>query len=259
VISRSILLDREREREREREGEMILSVYEVFRYCGAEKKYVNVDLHMERLNGSIEKLFGKEVMEEKGVVEMQLQQVKAHLDGIDDGGDRRICVTVSEKGKTTIDVQEIDFSETRRADPSPPLLCIDPRPSLDGFDQKVMEMIAFKTTKRDVYFDAMMRVVQLSLDLSFHDVVLHNRKGEITETTQANIAILVGTEWLTPPLSCGVFPGVMRRILLEEKLISERVITISDLKTANNVICFNSVDGITQVRVHDPNDKRSKL
>ncbi|KAG0330073.1 Glucose-6-phosphate 1-dehydrogenase [Dissophora globulifera] len=100
-----------------------------------------------------------------------------------------------------------------------------------------------KTTEREVYNDARTRrglgpiTAPKGPDEPF-DVILYNEFDEVMEGTIANIAIEVEDpetgklEWITPPVSCGLLAGVMRRKLLEEGQLRERVITVDDLKQA---------------------------
>lgn len=72
------------------------------------------------------------------------------------------------------------------------------------------------------------------------DVVLWNQNKQITETSITNIAIRFNTNdnqhaWKTPPVKCGLLPGVFRSYLLanqQENNLIEDNITIEDLKKA---------------------------
>jgi para-aminobenzoate synthetase/4-amino-4-deoxychorismate lyase len=53
---------------------------------------------------------------------------------------------------------------------------------------------------------------------------------------------------LTPPLASGVLPGIYRRHLLETcTAAEEKILTMSDLATADAVFLCNSVRGIREV------------
>ena len=73
------------------------------------------------------------------------------------------------------------------------------------------------------------------------DVVLINQRGEVTETTIANLVVRRGDRWYTPPLDSGCLPGVYRAKLLEEGEIEERVLTLQDLVSADEIALINSV------------------
>ncbi len=72
------------------------------------------------------------------------------------------------------------------------------------------------------------------------DVLMVNDRGEVTESTIANVAVKIGGRWLTPPLDCGLLPGTERAALLAEGTIAERIIRIEDLADAEGIALINS-------------------
>ena len=94
-----------------------------------------------------------------------------------------------------------------------------------------------KTTNRAVYDEA-------RADFPRHDdVILWNEKGEITESSIANVAARIRGQWITPPVSCGLLPGIYRRHLVEKGRIREGVIRHRDLENAERLALINSVRG----------------
>jgi para-aminobenzoate synthetase/4-amino-4-deoxychorismate lyase len=75
------------------------------------------------------------------------------------------------------------------------------------------------------------------------DVVLVNERGEVTETTIANLAVLVGGRWCTPPTASGCLPGVERGRLVEAGVLRERVLSVADLLAADGVALVSSLRG----------------
>lgn len=65
------------------------------------------------------------------------------------------------------------------------------------------------------------------------DVILTNERNEVTETTIANLAVGLDGRWWTPPLSCGLLPGVERGRLLDAGVLGERVIHPIELRGAS--------------------------
>jgi para-aminobenzoate synthetase/4-amino-4-deoxychorismate lyase len=73
------------------------------------------------------------------------------------------------------------------------------------------------------------------------DVLLVNERGELTESTIANLVMrLDGALW-TPPLESGLLPGVFRAHLLARGEIRERVLHPANLERAEEVWLVNSV------------------
>jgi len=75
------------------------------------------------------------------------------------------------------------------------------------------------------------------------DVVLCNERGELTETTIANLALKLDGCWWTPPESSGCLPGVERGRLVDDGVLRERVLRPSDLAAAGGIAVVNSLRG----------------
>jgi branched-chain amino acid aminotransferase len=60
----------------------------------------------------------------------------------------------------------------------------------------------------------------------FDDFILINPEGDVAETAIANLVFQLKGEWITPPLSNGVLPGVMRALLIEKAGVIVRQIPV---------------------------------
>ena len=83
----------------------------------------------------------------------------------------------------------------------------------------------------------------------FYDVIFQNEKNEITEGAISNILLKQNNHYLTPTLSSGLLNGVYRQYLFSEKTeeIKEKILTIHDLKKADEIYLCNSVRKLVQV------------
>jgi para-aminobenzoate synthetase/4-amino-4-deoxychorismate lyase len=70
-----------------------------------------------------------------------------------------------------------------------------------------------------------------------------NARGEVTESTIANLAVRLEGRWVTPPLVAGLLPGTYRSVLLREGTMTERTIRVSELVGAEEVALVSSVRG----------------
>jgi para-aminobenzoate synthetase / 4-amino-4-deoxychorismate lyase len=95
--------------------------------------------------------------------------------------------------------------------------------------------LANKTTHRVVYETA--RRARPDVD----DVILWNERGEVTETTIANVVVEIDGVRYTPPLACGLLGGAFRGELLASGQIRERVLTRDDVSSASRLWLINSV------------------
>ena len=100
-----------------------------------------------------------------------------------------------------------------------------------------------KTTSRAIYESA--KAARSDVD----DVVLWNERDEVTEATIANVVAEIDGVRVTPPVTCGLLPGVYRAELLESGEIRERVITKDDLGRASNIWLINSLRGWIDVQL----------
>jgi len=84
------------------------------------------------------------------------------------------------------------------------------------------------------------------------DCFFLNERGEVTEGSVTNVFIESAGKFYTPPLSCGVLPGVFRaRVLAKAVRASERVITLEDLRSAEAIYLCNSVRGWVKVTLSE--------
>jgi para-aminobenzoate synthetase/4-amino-4-deoxychorismate lyase len=103
-----------------------------------------------------------------------------------------------------------------------------------------------KTTHRRVYERA------LAARPGYDDVLLWNTRGELTESTRANLVVRLHGRLYTPPVDCGLLPGVLRAALLAEGVIHERILTPADLARSEGIWLINSVRGWMEVGVRYP-------
>ncbi len=120
-------------------------------------------------------------------------------------------------------------------------LCLDNQPisSADPF-------LFHKTTYRKVYQEALNR------HPDFDEVLLWNESGQLTESTRANLALEIGGQWWTPPVTCGLLAGTYRAELLDRGRLRERILTVNDLAQATRIRLFNALRGWIRPNFHRP-------
>lgn len=98
-----------------------------------------------------------------------------------------------------------------------------------------------KTTHRIAYEEA------AALRPDCDDVILSNERGEITESTIANVVAVIKGVHCTPPVTCGLLCGAQRALLLRNGDLVERKLAREDLLGAERVYLINSVRGVIAV------------
>jgi len=96
-----------------------------------------------------------------------------------------------------------------------------------------------KTTRREAYDDDL-RAARAE---GFFDLIYLNNLGILTEGAVTSLALELDGQWYTPPLACGLLPGVWREAQVRSGHFRERVLTLDDLRRAKRVVVGNSVRG----------------
>ncbi|MBI5473102.1 MAG: aminodeoxychorismate synthase component I, partial [Ignavibacteriae bacterium] len=122
--------------------------------------------------------------------------------------DQRVRMVLHSDGKPTFAIATIDAGAV--SSPFRVRLAATPVDSQNPF-------IYHKTTFRKVYDDA------LASASDCDDVILWNERGDVTESTIANVVVEIDGKLYTPPIECGLLAGTLRERLLREGSIKERV------------------------------------
>lgn len=141
---------------------------------------------------------------------------------------QKVRLTVSRDGRLTLEAQRLDHG----------ILKIGA--SVGIATKPIDAQIPFlyhKTTYRLPY------TMALESQPEYQDVLLWNEKGEMTESTIANMAIDTPTGLITPPLKCGLLPGTLRAQLIASGKIREELITLEDLRNTQTLFLINSIRG----------------
>ena len=188
---------------------------------------VRFDLHMQRLEDSAA-YFG--FVFNRDAIAAKLQQSCVALTP---HTHHRVRLLLSISGDVTVNVTEASL-------PASSLrvrLASQPVSSADLF-------LRHKTTHRQFYEDQLAAAHRDGFD----EVIFLNERGEVTEGAISNVFIRIDGRLFTPPLSCGVLPGVFRRYLLQtDSTAEERIFPVNGLQSADAVYLCNSLRGLRQV------------
>ena len=184
-----------------------------------------LDRHLDRLEGSA-RYFG---------FRCDRAEITASLAGMVEGvaEERLVRLTLQRSGRVEVSLGERLGPVGRLSDSELPLRVAVANEPVASSDV----LLFHKTTRREPYD----RRFRARGDVD--DVILTNERGEVTESTIANVALLIHDAWVTPPLDSGCLPGAYRAELLETGALSERVIAIADLLDAEGLALINSVRG----------------
>ncbi len=182
--------------------------------------------HLKRARNS-QKYFGRKWNAK--AVRKCLSDFESHI--LQDAEFARVRLRISQDGNAAA---EFTVLEGRGWGKEKLKLCLSPKrnSSRDVF-------LFHKTTNRSLYDNEFKR----ALGAGFDEVVFLNEKDEVTEGAISNIFIGKDGKWFTPPLECGLLPGIWRAKTIRELHAREKVLKLEDLTAANRIIVGNSVRG----------------
>ncbi len=190
-----------------------------------------LDLHLGRLQRSAEELgfsFG-----EKDIAQA-LEAATANL-----SGPHKIRMQLNRNGQ--FDVQTSPLSISAPGAIMPVSLSQNTLSSSD-------KLLAHKTTRRQFIESELAR---LQTETGCKEVLFFNERGELCEGSYTNVFVEKGGKTFTPPLPCGLLPGIMREVMLANGEVVERVLYIDDLLDADAIYVGNSVRGLMKAGLTD--------
>lgn len=170
--------------------------------------------HLERLKDSAE-YFGFRF--EGARINADLERIKT------EGGSFKVRLVLWKNGRIETQVTPVELL----GDMKPVALAAEPVDSSDRF-------LFHKTTRRR----------------SGDDVIFWNERGEVTESSIANVVVSIDGQLFTPPLESGLLAGVFRNQLLAEGQIKERTISVKELQGARDFFLINSVRKWMRASLH---------
>jgi len=186
-------------------------------------EYFLRDLHMERLLASA-KHFSRPADKRKILAELHSLSSKLDL-----SIRSKVRLVLDGKGHPEIT--------------SVPLEDLGPGPVKIAFSDKKTDpaniFLYHKTTNRALYDATTVEARSKGL----FDLIFTNLEGEVTEGAITNVMIKTGEGYFTPPILCGLLPGIYRTYLLEAETlpVKEKVLFKEDLLKANAIYVMNSV------------------
>ncbi len=166
------------------------------------------------------------------------EAVRAALHRAATGAHMRVRLTIDLSGHI-----EVSGTEIPSAPPAAPWRIALSEHKLRADDP----WLRVKTTQRDLY-DRTRRDLPEHLD----EIIFANERDEICEGTITNLFFDFGDGLVTPPVSCGVLPGVLRAEMLANGRCREGVVTRAEMDRAQAIWAGNSVRGLVPCRLAGP-------
>lgn len=184
---------------------------------------VRRDLHLGRLRRTAAR-FG-----------IEMPDIAEQIDSLSSPDPLRVRLTVNRQGEADLTYQTFD-------------------PLPDGTvwrlglaDQRLCATdpwLGVKTTQRRLYDSA-----RAALPAHLDEFVFLNEDGWLCEGTITNLFVDLGDGLLTPPLGCGVLPGVLREELIATGRAREARLDYAALSTCRALFVGNSLRGLIPARL----------
>jgi len=185
-----------------------------------------LELHLQRLKKSCN-YFTIPLNEKK-----LIQEIFSLQSNFEEGKRYRVRAKVNLEGKIELDYQILEEIKL-------PVKVKLSKKRIDPEDK----FLYHKTTIRRFYDEER----RIALREGFFEVIFLNCYNQVCEGAITNIFLLRKGNMFTPPIECGLLPGILREKLIEEKKVKEKVIFLNDLLEAEKVFVGNSVRGLMEV------------
>jgi 4-amino-4-deoxychorismate lyase len=194
-----------------------LTLFETFRWTPSDGVHLRAR-HLDRLTSAALRL---------GIVP---RGVEAAMDAVTGDAPLRVRLDVALDGTVSVKtapyhpladgtVWRLAFSDVRLASGDP--------------------WLGVKTSRRAVYDAA-----RATLPEGTDEVIFLNERGEVCEGAITSVFADFGRGMVTPPLACGVLPGVLRADLLDSGKASTAIFTPDDLRKARRIWVGNALRGL---------------
>ena len=87
------------------------------------------------------------------------------------------------------------------------------------------------------------------ISLEPHEQIYYNQKKELLETSIGNLVLKIEDQLYTPPVHLGLLNGIYRQSLIANNQVTERVLTLDNLKQAQAIYGCNAVRGLYELKV----------
>lgn len=84
---------------------------------------------------------------------------------------------------------------------------------------------------------------------AYFDVIYYDDQGFITEGGRSSVYVQQHSQWFTPPYTQALLPGVQRAALLQQGLVQEKHLTVTDLLAAPQLRVSNALRGWLDARL----------
>lgn len=90
-------------------------------------------------------------------------------------------------------------------------------------------------------YDHRLSILKSAQILGFDEAIVFNEYNKISEAAVNNLLLKINGQWVTPPLTDGALPGVVRALVVENCGVSVRSIDISEMQEIESAFLIGSL------------------
>lgn len=202
-----------------------------------EKGFWMLDAHLRRLQESAHYFnFTFDLLQIQSILDKEVEKISQS------GLTQRVRLLLFKDGRVTVGSTPCDpahFALPAHSDRLPQIIF-----SAQHTDSG-NPLLFHKTTLRDFYNSEREQAVAAG----FYEVLFFNEKDEVTEGAISTIFIKKDGVFYTPPLECGLLPGIFRTFFINDsgEKVVEKILYHHDIAQADALYVGNSVRGIIEV------------
>jgi len=203
------------------------------------EKPIFLDRHLRRLRNGIDRL------QIKGApTDSELSTALSQLIAANNAADARLRITVtpgpgpSPRQRGTQPLAVITTSPLPDA-PSSASLC-----TVEWTRNERSPLAGIKSTS----WGENATILRYAAAKGFDNAILCDSTGRLSECTTSNLFLVIDERIVTPSLASGCLPGIIREVLIEEKLAAEHNLFPSDFARATEAFITSSTTGVVPVQ-----------
>ena len=90
-------------------------------------------------------------------------------------------------------------------------------------------------------YDSRLIIMEEARVAGYDDAITMNPQANICEGSVTNLIVRIDNQWLTPPVSDGLLPGIMRELLIENDQVEVQTISIKEIPHITSAFFLSSL------------------
>ena len=190
--------------------------------------------------------YGSGIFETLRIEDGEVLLLSEHLDrarrsgkdlGIEIPSDQEIKSKIGSLARVRLGRLRMHFGENFSASLIP---YVDPRSPAKVVTMRIDRDVLASLHKRYPYTENL-EILSNARSRGFDEALIVNSHNELTEGAVSNYVFRIDDLWITPPISAGLLPGIIRQKMIEAGLAIEGAISLDDLRMVTHAFALSSL------------------